>query len=116
MLRQLMQHVGSRSDGVRTEVELQASLLGSSNEAIGCSLVTRDVHIASGHLVLGLNATHVDSTRVGVVSVVVACLHHLDIVLGNGGLLGKLLLQEVGYQRQVAVEEPAHQTQGKHVT
>ena len=115
VLRQLVQHVRSRSDGIRAQIELQPSLLGSSNESVGRSLVARDVHIAAGHLVTRLDAAHVDSTRVRVVTIVIASLHHLDVVLGNLGLLGKLLLQVVGHQRQVAVEEPAHQTQRKHI-
>ena len=48
-------------------------------------------------------------------SVVEASLHHLDVVLGDGRFLGKFLAQEVGHEVQVAVEEPADQTQRKHV-
>ena len=50
-----------------------------------------------------------------VVSIVEACLHHLDVVLGNGRLLGKLLAQEVGYEVEVAIEKPAHQSESEHV-
>ena len=49
-------------------------------------------------------------------SIVPTSLDDLDVGLGNGGLLGKFLAQEVGNEVQVAVEEPADQTQGKHVT
>ena len=51
----------------------------------------------------------------GVVAVVIAGLHHLDVILCNGRLLGKLLLQEISHQRQVAVEKPADESEGKHV-
>ena len=51
----------------------------------------------------------------GIVTVVVTSLHHLDIVLGNGRFLGEFLTQEIGNEVQVAVEEPANQTQRKHV-
>ena len=64
---------------------------------------------------LGLDAIYVDGRGVRVVTVVVASLHHLDIVLCNGRFLGKLLAQVVCYQVQVAVEEPAYQSQRKHI-
>ena len=38
-----------------------------------------------------------------------------DIRLGNSGFLGKLGAQEALGNGQVAVEEPAHQSEGKHV-
>ena len=50
-----------------------------------------------------------------VVAIVVASMHHLDVVFGYGGLLRKLFAQEVFYQREVAVEEPAYQAQCKHI-
>ena len=51
----------------------------------------------------------------GVVTVVVASLNHLDVSLSDGGLLGKFILEEVEHQVQVAVEEPAYQSQCKHI-
>ena len=51
----------------------------------------------------------------GVVSVVVACLDDLDVGIGQFRLLGELLAQEVEGNIQVAVEEPTHQSQGKHI-
>ena len=115
VLGEFVQHVGGRGDGVRAEVELQARLLGSSDEAVGCGLVARDVHIASGHLVLRLDAIDVCHARVSVVSVVVARLNHLDVGLGHTRLLGKFLLKEIEGDVQVAVEEPAHQSECEHV-
>ena len=51
----------------------------------------------------------------GVVSIVVSCLNYLYIILGNLRFLGEFLAQEVGYKIEVAVEEPAHYTESKHV-
>ena len=52
---------------------------------------------------------------VGVVSVVVTRTDNLDVGLSNGGFLGKLFAQIVLGNSEVAVEEPAYQTEGKHV-
>ena len=49
-------------------------------------------------------------------SVVVSSLNHLDVGLGDGGFLGELLTQEISYKVQVAIKEPADETQGEHVT
>ena len=51
-----------------------------------------------------------------VVSIVVTCLNHLDVGFSHTRLLGKLVLEEVERNVQVAVEEPADQSEGKHVT
>ena len=110
-----MEHVGGGGDGIGAQIELQASLLGSSDEAVSRSLVTCDIHIASRLLVLRLHTVDAGGSSVGVVSVVVAGLYHLDICFSDGRLLGELLLQEVGHKLQVAVKEPAHETQCKHV-
>ena len=115
VLRQLVEHVGGRRDGVRTEVKLQASLLCCGDEAVGRGLVARDVHIAAGLLVLCLYAVDVGSRRVRVVAVVVTCLNHLDVSFGYGRLLGKLLAQEVESYVKVAIEEPAYEAEGKHI-
>ena len=48
-------------------------------------------------------------------TIIIACLNHFDVGLGDGGLLGELFLQEVGHEVEVAVEEPAHKTQGEHI-
>ena len=42
-------------------------------------------------------------------------MHHLDVVLCHGRLPGKLLTQERLDKTEVAVEEPAHQSESKHV-
>ena len=110
-----MQHVCGRSDGIAAQVELQTGLLGSGDETIGSGLVAGDVHITAGHLVLGLNAVYVCHTAVCVVSVVVSGLDNLDVGICHSGFLGKLLAQEIESDFQVAVEQPAHQSQGKHV-
>ena len=116
MLREFVQYISSRGDRIRTQIEFQTCLLSSSDETVGRSLVTSDIHIASRHLLLRLYAIDVDGRRVGVVSVVVTSLDHLDVCLSDGRLLGELLAQEVGYEVQVAIEEPADETQGEHVT
>ena len=48
-------------------------------------------------------------------TVVVTGLHHEYIVLGDSRFLGKFLSQEVCHQVQVAVKQPAHQSECKHV-
>ena len=115
MLRQFVQHIGGRRDGVGAQIELQSGFLGGGYEAIGRCLVARDVHVASGHLVACLYAIHIGHAAVRVVSIVVASLDDLDIGLGHSGLLGKLLTQEVEGDVQIAVEEPAHESECKHV-
>ena len=115
MLGQFVEHISGGSDGVGTEIEAQTGLFGSGNQAIGCGLVAGDVHIASLHLVLRLDAVCGGHAGVHVVAIVVAGLHHLDVVFGDGGLFGEFLTQEVGHQVKVAVEEPANQSECEHV-
>ena len=107
MFRQLVEHVGGGSDWIRTEIEFQTGLLGSGDETIGRSLVTGDIHIASGLLFLRLHTIDVDGRRMGVVAIVITCLNHLDVSLGDGGFLGELLFQEISHEVQVAVKKPA---------
>ena len=115
VLRELVKDVGSGCDGIRSEVELQPSLLGSGDEAIRCGLVAGDVHVATGHFVLGLDAIDICHAGVRVVSVIVACLNDFDVRLGHFGLLGELLTQEAEGNVEVSVEQPAHQSERKHI-
>ena len=115
MLREFVQDVGCGSDRIRTEIELHASLFGSGNQSVGSSLVSRDVHIASLLLGSGFYAVSGWHRGMGVVSIVESCLHHLDVVLCNLRFLGEFLAQEVGDKVEVAVEEPANDTECKHV-
>ena len=48
-------------------------------------------------------------------SVVVACVHNLDVQLGHLRLACEFLTQEVLDKRYLAVEEPAYQSKRKHV-
>ena len=50
-----------------------------------------------------------------VVTVVITSLYHLDIAFCYGRFLGEFLAQEVGNEVEVAVEQPAYQSQRKHV-
>ena len=52
---------------------------------------------------------------VGVGTIVVACFHDADVGLCHGRFLGKLLMEELLHQADLAVEEPAHQSEGEHV-
>ena len=115
VLRQLVQDVSSRSNRIRTQEETQTSLLGSSNQTVRSGLVAGDVHIASGHFLFRIDAIGGRHARVGVMAIVITSLHHLDIVFCNSRFLGKFLAQEIGNEAQVAVEQPAHQSQRKHV-
>ena len=111
-----MQHVGCRSDRIRTKIELESSLFGSSDKTVGGSLVTSDIHVASRGLLLGLYTVNVDGIRVSVVTVVPTGLNDLNVCLCNSGLLGKLLAQEVCYKVQIAIEQPAYESESEHVT
>ncbi len=51
-----------------------------------------------------------------IVSVVETCVNHLDVVLGDLRLLGELLSQEILNESDIAVEEPAYDTESKHVS
>ena len=51
----------------------------------------------------------------GVVSVVVTSLNHLDIGICHTWLLGKFLAQEVVGDVEVAVEKPTYKSEGEHV-
>ena len=111
-----MQHVGSRGDGVGAEEQFQSGFLGGGDEAVGRGLVAGDVHVASGHLHLALDAAGgVCDGGVCIVSVVPSGVDDLDVGFGHFGLLAELLADEVFGYLEVAVEEPAHQTDGKHV-
>ena len=115
VLRQFVKHIGGWCDGVATQVKLQASLLGSGDETICCGFVTRNIHVAASHFLLRLNTIDIGGRAMCVVSVVIACLNHLDVGFGDGWLFGKLLTKEVESHLQVATEEPAYEADGKHV-
>ena len=51
-----MQDVGGGGDGITAEIEFQSGLLSSGDETVGSGLVAGDVHIASLHLRLRLDA------------------------------------------------------------
>ena len=110
-----MQDVGSWGDRIRAEEELQSSLLRSSYQSIGCRLITGDIHITALHLVLRFYTIGGRNTGMHVMSIIVTCLHHLNVILCNLRLLGKFLLEEVAHQTEVSVEKPAHQSEGKHI-
>ena len=116
MFGEFVQHIGGGSDGVRTQIQLQAGLLGSGDETVGCGFVTRNVHIASGGLYLTFYLVSVGNGCVGIMSIVVSGADNLDIGFRNFGLLGEVLTDEVFGYCQVAVEEPAYQSHCKHIT
>ena len=113
---QFVKNIRCRCDGIRTKVEFQSGLLGSSNETISRSLVARNVHVTARHLVLSLYTIYICHTAVRVVSVIISSLNDLDVCLCHFWLLGKLLTQESKRNVEVAVEEPAHQSKGKHIS
>ena len=115
VLGQFVEDVRSRRDGIGTQVKLQPGPLGGGDESVGRGLVARDVHVAAGYLGLAVDAVGGGHAGVYVVAVVVAGVHHLDVVLGYLRLLGELVAQEILHQRQVAIEEPADNAQGEHV-
>ena len=104
MFGQFVKDICGRSDGIGTQKKLQTGFLGGRYQAVGRGLVAGDVHIAALRLVLTLDAVGGRYGGMGVAGIVVAGLHHLDIVDRQMGLLGKLLLQEIGDEFAVAVE------------
>ena len=115
MFGEFVQNICGWCDGVRTEVESQSCFFGSSNESVGSGFVACDVHVSSGHLVACLYAIHIGYAAVCVVSVVVSGLYDLYVGFSYAWLLGKFLSQEVEGNLQVTVEEPAYQSEGKHI-
>ena len=115
MLGQFVEDVGGGSDGVGAEIEFQSGPLGGSDEAIGRGFVARDVHITAGQLVLSLDAIGRRHGGVGVGTIVVSGVDDLDVGLCHPGFLGEFLLEEVGHKGEVAVEEPAYESECKHV-
>ena len=61
VLRQLVQDVGGRCDGIAAEVEGQPGFLSSGDEAVGRGLVARDIHIAARLLHPRLDAIDISS-------------------------------------------------------
>ena len=111
-----MEDIRSRSDGVATQIQTKTCFLSSGNQSVGSSLVSCNIHISSRHLLLRFDAISCGNTGMGVMTIVETSLHHLDVVLGNSRLLGELLTKEISHQVQVAVEQPADQSEGEHIT
>ena len=116
MFRKFMKNICSRRDRVRTEIQFQASLLSCGDQTVCGSLVTVDIHIDTLLSGFRLHRISVGNRRVRVVSVIVARLDHLDVRLSHTWFLSELLLQHVSGDVGVAVEQPADQTEGEHVT
>ena len=51
----------------------------------------------------------------GVMGIVVAGMHHAYVGLSHLGFLAKLMVQELFGEFKIAVKQPAHHSQGKHV-
>ena len=115
MLRQLMQYIGCRSNGIGTQIKFQTRFFGSGNETVSCGFVAGDVHIASGRFYFTFNLISMCNGCMGVMSVVVSGADNLDIGFCNFGFLGKFLAYEVFGYFQVAVEQPTHQPHCEHI-
>ena len=115
MLRQLMQYIGCRSNGIGTQIKFQTRFFGSGNETVSCGFVAGDVHIASGRFYFTFNLISMCSGCMGVMSVVVSGADNLDIGFCNFGFLGEFLADKLFGYRQVAAEQPAYQSHCKHV-
>src|SRR3712207_9398857 len=72
-------------------------------------------HVAAGCLGLAVDAVGGGHAGVYVVAVIVARVDHLNVVVGYLWLLGELVAEEVLDETEVSVEQPAHDTEGKHV-
>ena len=116
VLGQFVQHIGGWGDGVRAQEQFQPGLFGGGNKAVSSGFVARDVHVTSGYLFLALDtASGVGYGGVRVVPVVPTGVDDFDVGFCHFGLLGKFLVDKVFRHFQVAVEQPAHQSHGKHV-
>ena len=113
-LSQFVKDVGSRSDRVATEEQWASALFRSQNQAPSSGLVTIDVGVNAWFSSVAFDAVG-RNRSVYVVSVVVAALYNLGISLVYGRLLSELILKHVQSSFQWAVEQPANQTESKHV-
>ena len=111
-----MKDIGGRSNRIATQIQTETCFLSSSNQSVGSSLITCDIHISSRHLFLRFNTIGGGNTGMGVMTIVETCLYHLDVVLGDSWFLGKLLTKEISHQVQITVEQPAYQSEGEHIT
>ena len=116
MLSQFMQNIGSRSNRVRTQEQFQSCLFCSSNETIGSSLVSCNVHITARFFYLRLYTVHIGSSAVGIMTIIISSLNNFYICLGYTWLLLEFLTKEIESDIQVPAEQPAHQSQGEHIT
>ncbi len=109
-----MKNVGGGSDGVASEEERTARLLGGHYQSPCSGGVAVDVGIVSRTNVLRLDAVG-RHRGVYVGPVVVAGLDYLGIGLVNGGLAGKLILKMMHGSLQRTVKQPAHEAESKYV-
>ena len=114
-LGQLMQDVGSGGDGVGAQEQRAAAHLRGLDQTPSGGLVARHVGVGAGTHLIALNAVGRHGS-VDVVTIVVATLDDQLVGLIDCRLVGKFRLEELQRGFHGAVEQPAHQTQGKHVT
>ena len=114
VLREFVQDVGGGCDGVATEEELQARLLGGGDETVGRGVVSAHVLVDARLLLRAFDAVSRDG-GVDVVPIVVAVGQGFDVGLGDVGLLGKLGLEHRHGVVERTVEEPADEAEGEHV-
>jgi len=116
MFGQFMQHVRSRRNGIRPQEKPLAGFLSRSDKSVCSSLIAHDVHILTGLFRLGFHFISMGHRGMRICPVIISGLDNLYIGFCHGGLFGKFLTQHIERYLQVAVEQPAHQSERKHVT
>ena len=110
-----MKDVGCGSDWIRAKEKSQSSPFGGCHESVGCSLVTRDVHILARHFHFRLDAISCRYRSMDIMSIVVSCIHHFYVVFCNFGFTLEFLAQEVLNECDIAIKEPAHESEREHI-
>ena len=114
---QFVQDVGGRRDGIATQEEVLAGLLGCGDQSPCGGLVTGNRRITAVGLwllVVGIQVNLVDR-ECQVLAVIIAIDEHLGVRGYQGRFLLKLILQQVDGLVHRFVEQPAYQSQRKHV-
>ena len=116
MFGQFMQNIRSRCNRVRTQIQLQTRFLCSRHQTVCRRFITVDIHVFS-RLFLCL-ARHGIAHRyrsMGILTKMITVVKYLHIGFGNFRFLGKFLAQNFFAHLHIAMEQPAYQSQSKHV-
>ena len=109
-----MEYVGGWGDGVATQKQRTAAFFACHNQTPSSGFIAIHVGVEAGAKVFGFDS--VGRYRcVDIVTIVKPAAHHFGVGFIYGGLFGKFVFQESEGTIDGRVEQPAHQTQGKHI-